>query len=260
VVPLPVGGLIFSALVHAALIVAVVFAVRAIRERHQETYFVNLVPAVAAVGSPQGTVSTPAPPTPRAPDVPAKTPDLPARETPRHDLPPRDLPPRPRDLSLPDRNLPPRVTTPRRDQKELPTLASNTPTTAPSSAPTRDVPAAPPPQPSGQPTGSTQGAGKATVDVDFPYAWYLSRLVSKINERWDDRALPGNQPIVAFEIGRNGQVDAAKVKIEKSSGNPAYDYKAVRAIVESTPFPPLPDDFKAQYLNVHLQFNYSRGG
>ena len=71
IVPLPVAGLVASALIHAALIVAIVFAVRAIKEHHQDAYYVNLVPAVAAVGSPQGTTSAPVPSVPRAPDVPA---------------------------------------------------------------------------------------------------------------------------------------------------------------------------------------------
>jgi TonB family protein len=291
IVPLPVAGLTLSTALHAIFIVAAVIAVKALHENQPTAYFVNLVPAVPAVGSPQGVRSTPRPapevptkapplPTRSAPEAPTKTPELPARsakapELPAREatppapreLPPRDLPPRPPDsLSLPERPLPPRPTplTSRPEQKELPTVASRSstsPVTPPTSpATTRDVGSAPPPPPAGLPSGSAQGAGKVTLDVDFPYAWYLRVLVGKINERWDGRALPGNQPIVAFEIDRGGQVNLSKVKVERSSGNAAYDQMAVRSILESNPFPPLPDDFKADYLTVHIQFDYSRGG
>jgi TonB family protein len=281
IVPLPVAGLTLSTLLHGMFIVAAVIAVKALHESQPTAYFVNLVPAVPAVGSPQGVRSAPRP----AP-VPTKAPEIPTREAmppaprdvpspaPRdlpapapRDLPPRDLPARP--LALPERSLPSRTTplAPRPEQKELPTVASRSstpPATPPSSSSTpRDLgsaPPAPPPPPAGLPSGSAQGAGKVTLDVDFPYAWYLRRVADKINERWDGFAQPGNQPIVAFEIDRAGQVPLSKVTVEKSSGNPAYDRIAVRAILDSNPFPPLPEDFKAAYLTVHLQFNYSRGG
>ncbi|MBI2219277.1 MAG: TonB C-terminal domain-containing protein [Candidatus Rokubacteria bacterium] len=98
------------------------------------------------------------------------------------------------------------------------------------------------------------------MDVDFPYAWYLRVLVNKINERWDGRALPGNQPLVVFEIDTTGGVNLNRLKIEKSSGNPAYDQVAIRAIAESAPFPPLPAEFTTPPLRIHLQFAHSRGG
>jgi TonB family protein len=289
IAPLPITSLAVSSAMHAVLIVLAVIAVNALQESQPKTYIVNLVPAVAAIGSPQGRASAPPAPTPVTPRAPAPAP---APEPPARDVAPRDLPPRPsppRDLpprtatrdsmSLPERTLPARSAAtptppPRRQEKELPAVASAkastpvappTPTPAPAPAPTPAAATTPPgppvpPQPLGQPTGSPVGAGKLTVDVDFPYAWYLRVLVNKINERWDGRALPGNQPLVVFEIDKTGGVNLNRLKIEKSSGNPAYDQVALRAIAESTPFPPLPADFKASYLRIHLQFDYTRGG
>ena len=133
------------------------------------------------------------------------------------------------------------------------------------SAPTKSSPtpqtvaAAPPPPPLGQPSGSPKGAGKLTLEVDFPYAWYYAAILRKVGERWDDKALPGQQPTVVFEIGRDGQVNMNTIAVEKSSGNPLYDRAAVRAIQDANPFPPLPDDFKNPLLRVHLGFLYSRG-
>jgi TonB family protein len=305
IAPVPVATLTLSAGVHIALLILGMMAVNAIKASEPKTYIVNLVPAVAAIGSPQGQASAPPAPKPAPPRPPEPaTKEQPAPPAPKpvaprppepvakdpappRDLPPRDLPPRTatRDsMSLPDRSLPARSAStptppPRRvEQKELPAVASakspvttapppsspppTAPTTASTSSTAPPVPpaAAAPPQPLGQPTGSPVGAGKLTLDVDFPYAWYLRVLVNKINERWDGQAMPGNQPLVVFEIDKSGGVNVGRVRIEKSSGNPAYDRVALRAIAESSPFPPLPTDFNASYLRVHLQFDFTRGG
>jgi TonB family protein len=291
IAPLPIAGLTLSTVMHVGFIVAVVIAVNALQESQPKVYVVNLVPAVAAVGSPQGRASVPAAPAaPRpempAPKAPAAKAELPARDAgaprdlPPRNLPARDLPPRAtaRDASsLPERSLPARTaatpTPPRPDQKELPTVASTkapTPAAPPPAAPAATTPAAAtpsppgpaaaaaPPQPLGQPTGSTAGSGKVTLDVDFPYAWYLRAIVNKISQSWDPKALPGQQPVITFEVGRDGQVNLGRIRIRQSSGNPAYDQVAIRAIAESIPFPPLPADFKAQLLTVHLQLHFSR--
>jgi TonB family protein len=280
--PIPVLGLTLSTLLHLALIVAAVLAVQALKQQQSQVYIVNLVPAVAAIGSPEGQKSAPPQPAPRRVEPPpAPVPrDLPARDTftsaPPRDLPPRaaaprDLPPRSKDsIALPDR--PPAVRAPgpvppRRDQKELPTIETPQPSTptppsppssTPSSAgPPSTVAAAPPPQPLGQPTGSPQGQGKLTVNVtDFPYAWYIAALTRNIWERWDPKALPGKQPQVVFRVGRNGTI-IGRVEVEKSSGNPAYDRTAARAVEDAAPFPPLPDEYKESSVTIHIPFEFS---
>jgi TonB family protein len=124
----------------------------------------------------------------------------------------------------------------------------------------KEVAAAPPPPPPpapslGQATGSPQGAGALTLNVtDFPYAWYIQSIHRKIQERWEGRAIQGRQPEVIFEIARDGQVK--RLVIGKSSGNPAYDQIAMRAIAEANPFPPLPDGFGKSVLTIGLQFVY----
>ena len=75
----------------------------------------------------------------------------------------------------------------------------------------------------------------------------------KIQERWEGRAIDGRQPEVIFEIGRNGQL--RRLAIGKSSGNPAYDQVAIRAVSDAIPFPPLPTA-SGSPLEVGLQFVY----
>ena len=263
---LPLTATIFSAVLHGSLAAGVVLSAGYWATEKPKTYVVNLVPAIDAVGSPQGRAETPPattqppPMPPRAEEVtrpaPSRPAELPARET------PREMPPRARDVaSLPDRALPTRPPAlPKAGDKELPAMASTAkaPPT-PSERPTTDAPRVappPPPVPLGRRDGSPQGSGPMTLNVsDFPFAWYLSRVQAKVTERWVGKALPGQQPVAVFEISREGQV--SRVAIEKSSGNSYYDQAALRAITEANPFPPLPAEFPGQTLRVHLGFNFT---
>lgn len=105
--------------------------------------------------------------------------------------------------------------------------------------------------------GSAQGAGAVTLNVsDFPFAWYLAAVQRKITERWEGRALQGRQPVVVFEIARDGQV--SNLAIKDSSGNRYYDHTAMRAIADAAPFPRLPDEFPGSVLRIHLGFNFAQ--
>lgn len=270
--PLPVTATVLSALTHGLLAVVMIVAASTWSVRQPKAYVVNLVPAVAAVGTPQGKPAPALPPRPEepAPRVSQRTAhELPERETPKAaPAPPPDLPARAPSLpdrsaslpdrSLPDRALPPRAAaTPRAGEKELPPIASSSTTPRPSPAPTTTARAEPPPPALGQPSGSAQGAGAMTLNVtDFPFAWYLAAVQRKITERWEGRALQGRQPVVVFEISRNGQL--GKLAIDKSSGNPYYDQQALRAISEATPFPPLPPEWSKPTLSIQLGFNFTQ--
>jgi protein TonB len=262
---LPFSGLALSVALHAVLVAVIVVSSYVWRATQPKVYVVNLVPAIAAVGSPKGRTRAPEVTPPKTADPrPTPPPALPERETTRApervasrptELPDR-APARRESVALPDRSLPTPAPTPalRPGEKELPRVASTTPpaTGGPVSRPA----ALPPPPPRGLPTGSPQGAGAVTLNAsDFPFAWYLRQVQRKISERWEGQARDGSQPQVVFEIGRDGKVTG--LKVEKSSGNVLYDQAALRAITDATPLPPLPDDFKESFLKVHLGFNYA---
>jgi protein TonB len=246
-----------------------------------KAYVVNLVPTPPAVGAPQGRPATPAPsprvegpprPTPKTPDEPrvretppaptrtASVPDLPARPT-----KPLEMPTRPRDAAtLPDRNQPPRdQPSPRSEQKELPSVASATPSRSlpqpagPSPSIQREANATPV-TPLGRPTGTAQGIGAgANAGSDFPFAWYLQQVERKVFANWSQPAqgAEGQQVVIVFEIGRDGQV--SRMRVEKSSGDARYDHAALRAVADANPLPHLPPEFKESMLRVHFGFTYS---
>jgi TonB family protein len=57
---------------------------------------------------------------------------------------------------------------------------------------------------------------------------------------------------VYFAIDRDGTIRDAK--IETPSGDGTFDRAALRAVLESSPLPPLPFGYAGTYLGVHLTF------
>ena len=99
--------------------------------------------------------------------------------------------------------------------------------------------------------------GDIALDVeDFPFAYYLSTIKTKIAGYW---RVPGttSETIVCrvyFRIDRNGAVRSTS--IETSSGNILFDQAAQRAVIQANPLPPLPQGFGDDYLGVHFSFAY----
>src|SRR5207245_5602242 len=116
---LPVRSTLVSVIFHAAFGAAVLWGNAVWGGSEPKPVIVNLVPAIAAVGVPQGRQQPEQLPPPR----PTPT-DLPQRE-PSRDLPARDLPARDQSPGLPDPGLPPRAPgLPRPSDKELPTVTT----------------------------------------------------------------------------------------------------------------------------------------
>jgi TonB family protein len=109
--------------------------------------------------------------------------------------------------------------------------------------------------------GTGGGAGEPFGVSGFPFIYYLQFLSDKISASWFtsliDPGVSGQfQTQVYFKIYRNGQV--ADLKVEVSSGIPAFDLSALRAIQTASPFAPLPSEYDGQYLGIHLIFEHSR--
>src|SRR5437660_2930999 len=126
-------------------------------------------------------------------------------------------------------------------------------------SPKKATAAPPPPQPA---TGNSQlatapeipvGGTGAVVEGDFPYTIYIDRMKTLIGQHWfRPQIAPGAATTVKFVIDRDGTIrDAA---IETESANGTFDRAALRAVIESSPLPPLPFGYSGTYLNVHLTF------
>ena len=88
---------------------------------------------------------------------------------------------------------------------------------------------------------------------DFPSTIDIDRMKTIIGSRWlRPQVSAGVTAIVYFVIERDGTLrDAA---VEKPSGDATFDRGALRAVLESSPQPPLPFGYSGTYLGVHLTF------
>jgi TonB family protein len=91
--------------------------------------------------------------------------------------------------------------------------------------------------PTGRPVAVTAATGQ-----EFKFPPYLAIIRDKIERHWNPP--PGTRGIMAtvtFSVLRSGLVGEAKPEV--SSGNFYFDQAAMRAILTSSPFPPLPEGF-----------------
>lgn len=109
--------------------------------------------------------------------------------------------------------------------------------------------------------GLGSGYGDQVGLSDFPYQYYLQIISDRVSSSWFtalvDPGVAGTfYTTVYFKILRNGQI--ADLKVKESSGIASLDMSAQRAIQISAPFPPLPSDYKDDYLGIHLIFEHSK--
>ena len=85
---------------------------------------------------------------------------------------------------------------------------------------------------------------------------YVGMIQERIYKNWrEPLAEEHNQEtVVAFFIFPHGNVD--KPFIKKSSGVEALDTLAVRAVLDSVPFPEFPQELKITNLNINIYFKY----
>ena len=101
--------------------------------------------------------------------------------------------------------------------------------------------------------GNVGVAGATLDDADFKYSYYIERMLVSIGMNWFKPAQAGTvSPVVHFKIERDGTISDATV--ERSSGLPFVDRAALRAVVTSSPLPPLPSEYGGSQLGVHLKF------
>jgi TonB family protein len=87
---------------------------------------------------------------------------------------------------------------------------------------------------------------------DFPYPIYIERMHTLIGLKWLRGDAKNVTTIIYFVIDRDGTIRDAKV--ETPSMNPTFDRAALRAVLESSPLPPLPFGYGGTFLGVHLTF------
>jgi len=123
-----------------------------------------------------------------------------------------------------------------------------------------ELPAPPPATPHPPPAAATAapevpvgGAGVTGLEGDFQYPLYIEQMKRLIGAHWT-RPAAGDRTsaTVYFVIDRDGTIRDVKQEIVSGSG--LYDRAALRAVLESSPLPPLPFGYNGTFLGVHLKF------
>lgn len=102
-----------------------------------------------------------------------------------------------------------------------------------------------------------QGIAGLLNTGDFLNVSYNDAVASLIYQAWQP---PSKTPadkenatvVVRFKIAKDGEVSNARV--EKKSGSEVLDASALQAIKDSSPLPPLPDDYAGDSLEVCMTF------
>jgi periplasmic protein TonB len=108
------------------------------------------------------------------------------------------------------------------------------------------------------PGGGGVGSGAASP-FGHGFAWYEQLLRDKVARNWHSEELDARlqtPAVVTFELMRDGT--ARNVKVTQSSGNFAMDQSAQRAIMQSSPFPPLPPQFPQSSAIIEFWFRIQR--
>ncbi len=94
--------------------------------------------------------------------------------------------------------------------------------------------------------------GQPTPDSRFPYAYYVTEIYRRLWTNWAYREATTKECVVVFMIRRSGE--AADVKMAESSRDSIFDQLALRAVSNSSPFPPLPAGYPEPDLPVFVRF------
>jgi protein TonB len=103
--------------------------------------------------------------------------------------------------------------------------------------------------------GGTAGIGGFKIDqADFKYPVYIERLVLIIGLNWfKPTQSVTTSPVVHFQILRDGTITDARIVV--SSGLSFVDRAAMRAVIASSPLPPLPADYGRQDIGIQVVFD-----
>jgi protein TonB len=107
--------------------------------------------------------------------------------------------------------------------------------------------------------GRVGSGANTTLGARFPgYAEQIQRLIAR---RWrvgevDARLQTAPIVIATFDLLRNGQV--RNLQLLQVSGIPSLDYSVQRAILEASPFPPIPAGFERDSAKVEFWFELKR--
>ena len=245
----PVGApLLGAVLIHGALIAALFFGWFWMN-RHRETLGdVNPGGGPAYAVSPVHTIPIPqrdAPPNPVASDTQSLVPTAPAKQEVQKNPPVVDK----NAFEIPDKlkRQAPRPTKQQQYQQPTP----------PNQIPSRTRQALSSPLYAAQSGSGQVGVGPNSPLGTLGLGWYADLIRQRIAQNWNTNGLDSRTQstpaVVNFWIMRDGTIRSPQ--IVQTSGNPAIDNTALRAVYQSNPLPALPAQIRESSISAQFTFN-----
>ncbi len=182
--------------------------------------------------------------------LPAASQPVPAQEA------PKPAQPAPKAESKP-RQQPAKKAAPKTATAAMPEFSPRKPKPEkPAALPAEQEPAPSSPSAPGAKTGGkSEGVAVSAGSEDFKFPPYLAIIRDKIERHWNPPpgTVQGAKAKIQFTVLRSGRV--GEVKLQDSSGNFYFDQAAERAILLSSPFPPMPEEFYKDFavFSVDMQ-------
>jgi len=109
--------------------------------------------------------------------------------------------------------------------------------------------------------GRKSGIGGLRVEgKEFGYPYYFEIVRRRLQMNFHNPYVTAGGAIVKttifFQITTSGRI--INTRVEKTSGYPAFDQAARRAVLASNPFPSLPEPYQGDVLGVHCDFLSAR--
>ncbi len=106
--------------------------------------------------------------------------------------------------------------------------------------------------------GGPIGAGQVGIGPNSPLGnrlgWYAEIVRERLAQNWHTNGLSGqNAAIVSFTILRSGEIQ--DVRVLQTSGNPATDNTALRAVYDTRQLPPLPAQITESSISAQFTFS-----
>lgn len=264
-------AVILSVSIHLVLMVFAIISPHLPKGRNRG--MVNYVPVRFIGGGGGGGSSSrsggsPPPPSEKAESQLAET-EVPVRESLRDLTTPQNLKQKPPDKTYP-------VEKPKRDRTPKTTKKTSIKKAPPKSTSSKKAPASKQGTSSGTGEGSGfqvgigdgsgegpgfgPGYGTPLSLTGFNYPWYLQTIMNQTSSNWLTAQIRSGvkedvSVVVRFKIFRDGHI--SEPEIAQSSGLRTMDQSAIRAVRNST-FPPLPQDFEGEYIQINLIFRHTK--
>ena len=102
------------------------------------------------------------------------------------------------------------------------------------------------------------GGGRPGIDAirEPDFGPYMRELQRRIKLNWNPpKGNESKRVVLLFKIAKSGRMLSCRVL--KSSGLPAADQAALRAVELTAPFRPLPAEFRGQSIDIQFTFDYN---